>query len=230
MRHAFCAFLLLLFSAIASAASTPSWVQPGVSVTYDGLSSAVVQGQVQNSVQVVVTITVNQRSGNTVAGLTTVTNPMAYAVDEYPWSCTEGMPCGWRFWVDPAGSAVGPNGERMEELGALPFAYGSYSTDDAAMVGYSNEQTGAEYRYVFEQRTGLVLAYTEKFPGQQTYIYFTSINVDLGAYQPPGGGDGGDGELPGDAVCGPAFALLLLAGMGLARAARMRGRGARRRS
>ncbi|MCK4714568.1 MAG: hypothetical protein KAT35_03260, partial [Candidatus Aenigmarchaeota archaeon] len=175
-----------------------------------------------------------QRSGNTVSGTTTVANAaIAGVVDTYAWSCTEGLPCDWRFWVDPVdptGSAVGPNGETFLNLGNLPFSYGSYSTNDATMIGYSNDQTGVEYRYVFESRTGLVLSYSEIFRTQQTYIYFTSINTDLSTYQPPVTGaqtvPGVDVQTEEDdfetkATCfAPPAALILIAGMAYLRSSK----------
>ncbi|VVC04968.1 Uncharacterised protein [Candidatus Burarchaeum australiense] len=192
MRNSLVLVMMMLFAGICLAASTPSWVQPGVTANYEVVSSFYEDGKpVENGgAQGTVAITVNGVSGNTVTGTATVAIPAALRTDQYPLNCVEGSKCDWRFWVDPSdptNSATGPNGEKLEILGRGPFEYYGGKTDDATMIGYSNEQTGASYRYTFDSRTGLVYAYVEDFPTQKTYMYYRSINVDLSSYQPPAG-------------------------------------------
>jgi len=249
VRYALGALTLLLLAAMAYAANTPAWVQPGVTATYLGVASALENDQPVEgmSVQVTITMRINARQGNTVGGVATIDNPMAMRSDDYPISCVEGRYCDWRFWIDPAdplNSVTGPNGEPMSMIGRGPFEYYGGNAPDATMIGYMDDR-GFEYRYTFDSATGLVYAYVEKLPNQVTYLYYRSISgADLSGYQAPAaqqetvpGGQqpvvpgqgqaagqqgaqgaeeeagGGKEKLPGNVACGPAFALLLIAGM-----------------
>jgi len=46
-------------------------------------------------------------------------------------------------------------------------------------MAYTNQDTGVEYHLTFETKTGLILAYIEKYPSQNTFIYFRSISPEL---------------------------------------------------
>ncbi|MBU0590875.1 hypothetical protein KKF81_05355 [Candidatus Micrarchaeota archaeon] len=171
-------------------ATVPSWIQPGVTVTYDGYAAEVnANGDYENAVQTVVVMTVQSVSGNTVSGNTRISIPSVPSfVKNYPWTCTDGTICDWRFWVDPTdpvGSIKGPNGETLSIVGTGPYSYGSYQTNSATMLLYQNQQTKAEYHITADSRTGLIIAYAEKYPNQEIYLYVKSVNVDLSNYQPP---------------------------------------------
>ena len=182
-------FLLLISLAVSCFASVPSWVQPGVVVTYDGYSSFISQGQPQNPVVVETTMQVNSVSGNTVSGTTTVQDVgVSGLTQSYPWTCIEGGVCDWKFWVDssnPAQSFKGPNGETLSIMGRSSYSHGQYSTQDATLLTYQNPQTNFEIHVTYETKTGLLLAYAEKYSTQQTYLYFKNINTDLSGYQAP---------------------------------------------
>ncbi len=224
MRAGRVLLLFALFTALLQPAwaAVPSWVQPGVSAVYDVASASVSQGQYQNAIQTVMTITVTSVSGNAVSGTAYVESPVMPGYGQsYQWTCIEGGVCGWRFWADPndpASSIRGPNGEIFSEKGRMPYSYGPYSTNDATVLAYTGQQNGVEYHATFDSRTGLMLAYAEIYPSQQTYMYFKSINTDLSGYVPPVGpqlpdlpGYGG----PGTSAfpCAPLFVLMLVLGL-----------------
>jgi len=217
---------LLLISGLAIAA-VPSWVQPGVVVAYDGVSSGIQNGQPVNGVQTLITLRVTSVSGNTVTGTTEVTNPQ---IDpsiwhlDYQWTCVDGTTCDWRFWVDPANptsSVKGPNGEPYTIGGPVTYQspLGGQPVTGTYVMYYSNADTHVEYHLTYEARTGLIAAYAEKYPTQQTYLYLKSINTNLGSYQPPAQqgtqglpGTGNNTEGTGNAgssVCPVAFLMLL---------------------
>jgi len=229
LQHIFC--FVLVFSGLALAA-VPSWVQPGVVVSYDGYSAFVQGGQYQSPVQTVVTMETVSVAGNSVSGTTFVSGPGAPGVmQSYPWTCVEGGACEWRYWVDPSnptGSVKGPNGEVFSVVGSAPYSYGGYAVQDATMMAYENAQTGVEYHITFETRTGLVLAYAEKYPSQQTFLYINSVNIDLSGYQPsdpqapvnplpqePGNNTYVPGPAPEGQLCGSLAFALALGGLSL---------------
>jgi len=180
--------VLLIIASILLAgiavASVPSWVQPGIVTVYDGLSSSIQNGQTQNGVHTVITTQVDAVSNNEVSGTTRVDIPTAQPGGwSYSWTADEGDP--WRdvhrFWIDPinpTASVKGPNGEIFNIIGSGPYSYGGKSWD-AILMAYTNQDTGVEYRLTFETKTGLILAYIEKYPSQNTFIYFRSISPEI---------------------------------------------------
>ena len=216
------AVLCLLALAGISFSAVPSWVQPGVSATYDGISAAYSNGQPQNGVQTLVVLTVNSVSGNTVSGTTVVSMPSMPAYSQtYSWVCVDGGKCDWRFWVDPGNptsSVKGPNGEPYTNGGALPYNFNGYSDPEGALMYYQNDQTNVEYHLAFNSRTGLILSYAEVYPTQHTYLYLKSISRDLSGYHPSAQTpqpDGNGGNRTGAGVCGGLFAALAMAGVGM---------------
>ena len=184
-------FCFLLFGLVFS--TVPTWVQPGLSLTYECYSTFISQGQYTDAVGAKVTINVNSVTPNSVSGITYVEDVLFLGyVTQYPFTCYEGQPCDWLFWVDPNNptqTTVGPNGEKYTDGGSAgPFSYegvyvsGSYSVEDAIMLFYQNEETGVEYHLLYETQTGLIVAYTEIFPSQETYLYLIGLNADLGGY------------------------------------------------
>jgi len=217
-------FLFLLPS--LAAALIPSWVQPGVTVVYDGVSSGVQDGQPVNGVQALITLRVTGVSGNTVRGTVEVFNPTLGLPVQLPsneWSCTDGQVCSSRFWVDPAnpaGSVKGPNGEPYTEGGPVPYTspFGGPAVSGTNVLYYQNPDSHVEYHMTYQARTGLVVAYAEVYPSQRTYYYFRSISADLSGYQPPatgnnnqanqGGNNGTGGTGATGGACPAGFALL----------------------
>lgn len=171
---------LIALAGVAMAA-VPSWVQPGLIVSYDGLSASMNDGEPDNGVYTVITTQVGSASEDSVSGTTRVDIPTAPMSGwSYSWQVYEGDP--WkdvhRFWVDPlnpTGSVKGPNGEILNIIGQEPYTYGDLSRD-ATLMAYKNEETGAEYHLTFETKTGLILAYSEKYPSQNTFLYLKSIS------------------------------------------------------
>ncbi|VVC71979.1 Uncharacterised protein [uncultured archaeon] len=214
--------IILILSSLCFATSVPSWVQPGVTVVYDGISGYYSNGQYTNPVATTVTLRVNSVAGNTVAGTTYVEIPtMPGYRQTFDWTCIEGGVCDWRFWVDPAnptGSAKGPNGETYSVVNSGPYSHGSYSNPDATLMAYQNAGSGVEYHLTFETRTGLIVAYAEKYPSQHTFLYFKSINQDLSSYQPPQAANplsGANGVCPGFFIL--VFPLAAAAACGVSR-------------
>src|SRR5258708_18650051 len=73
--------------------SIPSWVHPGLTVTYDGVSAFVRNGQFSQSVQVVMTTRVTSMAGGRVSGSTlfqTVSTPLR---GSHLWTCTSTGNC-----------------------------------------------------------------------------------------------------------------------------------------
>jgi hypothetical protein len=162
----------------------PSWVHPGLTVSYDGVSASIANGRPSQSVQVVMTTRVTAVAGNRVSATTqlqTVGTPLR---STHPWTCTSTGNCNTdatgmsgQFWVDPAnptGSAHGAHGEPYTINGHSPYSYGGH-TWDATTMSYNNPATGWQLFMVFETKTGLVLAYAETSPAQQVHTYFKGM-------------------------------------------------------
>jgi len=184
----------------AALGAVPSWVQPGLVVSYDGISASLIGGEPQNGVYTVMTTQVDSASRDAVSGTTKVYIPSASMGGwSYSWQTSEGDP--WkdvhRFWVDPAdpsSSVKGPNGEVLSIVGQEPFSYGGRSWD-ATLMAYKNEETGTEYHLTFETKTGLILAYTEMYPSQNTFLYFKSISQEPSSQAANTWEDGGNGGI-----------------------------------
>jgi hypothetical protein len=183
MKVALLIITSILLAGIAMA-SVPSWVQPGMVTVYDGLSSSIQNGQTQNGVYTVITTQVDAVSNNEVSGNTKIDIPTAPLGGwSYSWIAHEGD--SWkdvhRFWIDPiypTASVKGPNGEIFKIIGSGPYPYGDRNWD-ATLMAYTNQDTGVEYHLTFETKTGLILAYIEKYPSLNTFIYFRSISPEL---------------------------------------------------
>lgn len=188
MKVIYMKIILLIITSILLAgiamASVPSWVQPGMVTVYDGLSSSIQNGQTQNGIYTVITTQVDAVSNNEVSGNTKIDIPTAPLGGwSYSWIAHEGDP--WkdvhRFWIDPinpTASVKGPNGEMFKIIGSGPYSYGGKNWD-ATLMAYTNQETGVEYHLTFETKTGLILAYIEKYPSQNTFIYFRSISPEI---------------------------------------------------
>lgn len=181
--------LLYLGSPPKVSAAVPSWVQEGVTATYDGYSGAPAAGggyQQVGAVVVIYTNTVTDVSATTISGSLGSQEVTTGISLQYPWSKSTGEALG-QFWVDLTNlnGLRGPFGESIPLTGQQDFSYGGNTWQDAYVFAYSNPQTGVEYHVIADSKTGLMLAYAELYPSRQTYLYFTSINVDLSGYQPP---------------------------------------------
>lgn len=172
-----------LFGAAASAqTSIPSWVHPGVVVTYNCFSSFLRDGQPTDSVTVLETTEVISVSGNTVSGISHIRNPsIPLPGQDEKWLSVEGQACNGyfgRFWVDPANptdSVKGPSGESYAVKGQAPFSLGSQTWNSTALT-YENLSSGVRYDLTFDSDSGLILAYAEVGPSQQIYKFFASIS------------------------------------------------------
>ncbi len=180
-RFMLCASLFFIIGIGITSAGIPSWVQPGLIITYDGLSSSVNNGQPVNGVSTLITTEVTSVSQDSVSGSTRVDIPSAPSYGwSYPWTVQEGN--NWegvhRFWLDPAnptGSVKGPNGEQYSIIGQEPYSYDG-KTWDATLLAYTNPDTGVEYHLTYESKTGLILASAEKYPSQRTFLFFRSMS------------------------------------------------------
>src|SRR5258708_31242409 len=86
------AFLVVAVSG-QNGPSIPSWGHPGLTVTYDGVSAFVRNGQFSQSVQVVMTTRVTSMAGGRVSGSTlfqTVGTPLR---GSHLWTCTSTGNC-----------------------------------------------------------------------------------------------------------------------------------------
>src|ERR1700682_2368704 len=83
----------------------PSWVHPGLTVSYDGVSAFMRNGQPTQSVQVVMTTRVPAVAGGRVSAATTFQTVGTPLRNNAVWSCTATGNCtgtSAQFWVDPA--------------------------------------------------------------------------------------------------------------------------------
>jgi len=128
----------------------------------------------------VMTTTVNTVSESFVSGTTRVDIPNAPTYGwTYDWTTREGE--SWkdvhRFWVDPAhptASVKGPGGEEFTVMGQAPYKLGNESWK-ATLMAYQSEE--AEFHLTYATESGLVLAYAEKYPTQQVFLYLRSAEI-----------------------------------------------------
>ncbi len=163
--------------------SIPAWVHPGVVVAYDGISSFVSAGRPTQPVQVVETTRVNSLSGGVVAGISQIQSVGTPVGQTHAWSCNAAGVCqtdatgfNGKFWVDPAnptGSMRGPNGEQFRVMGSSPYSYGGKTWAATTMAYQGN---GVTFMCIFETKTGLIVAYSETYPTQQTHTYLRSTS------------------------------------------------------
>src|SRR5215467_4651540 len=92
-----------------SAPAIPSWVKPGVTVRYDGVSAFVNNGRFSQGIQVVMVTRVTSVAGNTVSGVTQIQTVGTPIGGRHAWTCTAAGVCrsdfpgfSGKFWVDPA--------------------------------------------------------------------------------------------------------------------------------
>ncbi len=162
--------------------SIPSWVHPGLTVTYDGVSAFVRNGQFSQSIQVLMTTRVSAVGGGRVSANTTFQTVGTPLRSNIAWTCTATGNCGTgtsaQFWVDPANPTAsfhGAHGEPYTINGHSPYSYGGHTWDSTTM-SYNNPATGWQLFAVFETKTGLILAYSETSPGQQVHTYFKGMS------------------------------------------------------
>ena len=163
----------------------PTWVKPGLVVTYDGVSAFVNNGRFSQGIRVVMMTRVTSVTGNAVSGITQIQTVGAPIGGNHAWACNAKGICksdmtgfSGKFWVDPAApadSVKGPNGELFSLVGRGPYAYGG-RTWSGATLSYQNPATGFQYVLTFDTKTGLVLAYSETSPGEQVHTYFRSMS------------------------------------------------------
>jgi hypothetical protein len=178
------AMLICVLGELATAQNStaiPSWVRPGVVVTYNGFSSFLRGGQPDKSVTVVETTEVISVSGNAVSGISHIRNPsIPLPAQDAKWLSVEGTACSGyfgRFWVDPlhpTDSVKGPNGESFTVKGHGPYSLGGQTWNSTGLT-YENPSTGVRYDLTFDADSGLILAYAEVSPAQQAYKFFASI-------------------------------------------------------
>jgi hypothetical protein len=172
-------------SAPGAGPSIPTFVRIGATVTYDGFSSSLSNGQPFNSVQVVEASQVTSVNGGSVSATTKIQIVSTPIIQTHAWSCNASGTCqgdstGFtgKFWVDPAnpvGSIKGPNGETFSIVGTSPFSYNGKTWAATTMAYQSN---GVQYHCIFETTTGLIVSYSETYPTEQVIIYLRSTNFE----------------------------------------------------
>jgi len=181
------AVFLVLAAAEASAQqppAVPTWVRPGLVVTYTGDSAYMRNGAVTQPIAVTMTTRVTSVSGNVVAGVTQVQNGNAPLSQTISWWCSSSGACrsnkagsNGKFWVDPADpvtSSLGPNGEQMTVIGNSTYTLNKH-VYNATTLGYQNKATGLRLLLVFETTSGLVLEYAESGPAEQMHLFFQTM-------------------------------------------------------
>jgi len=180
--------LVLSLTAFASAQqqppAVPTWIRPGLVVTYTGDSAFMQGGKVTQPISVTMTTHVTSVSANQVVGVTQVQNGNAPLTQTISWWCSSSGACrsnkagsNGKFWVDPANpvaSALGPNGEQMTVIGSMTYALNKH-VYNATTMGYQNKATGLRMLLVFETSSGLMLEYAESAPTEQMHLFFQSM-------------------------------------------------------
>lgn len=163
----------------------PTWIHPGVVVTYDGVSAFVNNGRSSQGIQTVITTRINSISAGKVAGVTQIQTVGTPIGGTHAWTCdaagncaTDATGLAGKFWVDPANplaSIKGANGERYSMVGRGPYSRAGRNWD-ATTISYQNPSTGWQLVCIFDSKSGLVLAYSETSPGEQVHTYFRSMS------------------------------------------------------
>ena len=160
--------------------STPNWVRPGLVVMYDG--GARFMGPHPSALTLVETTRVQSVSNGRVTGSSNLRNGANPMQNNFNWTCMEGGACDTypaRFWVDPqnpTASIHGPNGEPFTVMGRSPSTYGGRTWDGTTMV-YQNPASGTQYMVIFDTASGLILAYSESTPAQQTFKHLRYVSA-----------------------------------------------------
>lgn len=161
-------------------AAVPDWVRPGMSLTYEGMTASIQDGQPVSGMQMVMTTTVDRAAENSVSGSTRVDIPNAPTYGwTYNWTAVEGE--SWRdvhrFWVDPkdpTASVRGPEGEELSVVGQEIYEREGKTWQATIMAARSQ---GAEVSLTYETESGLILAYAEKRSSQHLSIFLGSAGM-----------------------------------------------------
>ena len=159
--------------------STPAWVRAGLVIQYDG--GARFMGPRPSALTTVETIRVYSAANGMVSGAVNIRNGANPLQNNFNWSCVTGGNCqGYpaQFWVDPqnpTASMHGSNGEPFTVMGRNQVTYGGRTWDGTSMV-YQNPASGVQYFVVFDTQSGLILAYSENSPAQQTFRHLRAIS------------------------------------------------------
>jgi len=167
-------YIALLFFVGACAANVPSWVQPGLVVTYESKAANVdVSGNYNSPGSTIVTMQVIGREENKVQLETTFGYPPSKSTS----FCTEGLPCDWRFWVDPndpLDSVVGMNGEKFKILGETPYSDAEGRNYNTIILSL-NLPGQLDNRIYYEKESGLVISSILNYPYMHTTTTLKSI-------------------------------------------------------
>jgi hypothetical protein len=209
---AFCLLQGLIFS-------YPSWVAPGVTAVYDGISGFKTDGGYQNPIMVKMTATVDKADSSGIQAtyiFQEESSGLYLPPQTLHFQPTD--PVG-AFWADPAllnslkqGDTVG----QYTVIGRGPVTINNKEWN-AIMVRRLDESAGTSQTFTFDLSSGLLLSLTDVNVNQEIDGNFSSINIDLDKYkysspagtsQPTGGGGTQQN------LCGgiPLAALLIGAG------------------
>ena len=133
------AALVVSTCAVAAAQGSPtipSWIHPGLTVIYDGVSASRNGTGYAQPVRVAVVTRVRVVDRRGVAAASLIQSVGAPVQNTIIWSCNAAGTChgsrpgfNGKFWVDPAdptGSAAGPNGEAYRVVGTGPYQVVNY--------------------------------------------------------------------------------------------------------
>ena len=167
-----------------NAPTIPTWIHPGLVVTYDGDSAAVTNGRFSQAIRVVVTTKVNSSSATQVSGVTSIQTVGTPVGQTHSWNCNASGNCAsdlpgfsGQFWVDPANptaSTHGPHGEPYTVKGTAPYTLNG-KTWTGTMLVYENAASKVQYVCTFDSKTGLVLQYSESNPSEQVHTFYRSM-------------------------------------------------------
>ncbi|NYZ76598.1 hypothetical protein H0N98_05115 [Candidatus Micrarchaeota archaeon] len=224
-------FVLILL--LHETTAHPGWVRAGVTAYYQGIG-AFKKGEEYNSGATMdITERVDSYNNGNIAVTSifreptsgyTITNTSSYGPNDALGA----------FWYDDKVLQSMKTGDKVnvfiKGVGNIPFTVtkGPYQdringkTWDAVMLEMKDK---AEFRLVYDEKTGLLLHQAEVYPSQETYIDIKSTSVDLSTYQTPGvsitppvnsdisgqdntGGTNGTASLNPNNLCGSLFFIL----------------------
>lgn len=158
-------------------AAAPYWIQPGLTVTYDGISGPKEQYMTSRAVMATITSRVTGSNGATYYGDETVQNKLyPNLVQTFQWSFTNGDPTLGGYiviWVDPT-NPTHAYGYPWVIVGRGPFETGGYTWDATTLI-YRVPDTVGEHHMVYDTQSGLVLYYDELNPYFTEQRWFSSI-------------------------------------------------------
>ena len=223
-------FVLILL--LHETTAHPGWVRAGVTAYYQGIG-AFKKGEEYNSGATMdITERVDSYNNGNIAVTSifreptsgyTITNTSSYGPNDALGA----------FWYDDKVLQSMKTGDKVnvfiKGVGNIPFTVtkGPYQdringkTWDAVMLEMKDK---AEFRLVYDEKTGLLLHQAEVYPSQETYIDIKSTSVDLSTYQTSGvsitppvnpdiggrdntGGVNGTTSLNPNNLCGSLFIL-----------------------